>query len=452
MTSLRIGQITDLHARQAQPGTSLIPKRRSRETLALLPAALRDLKDRGAQFVAITGDLLDVPDYITRGDDYYDYHPATWRQEAESDYRACKTILDACGLPYMVLPGNHDLEAAMWSVFDRESHTADVAGWRIARFCDREGDCHMPRRLDRERKLMQALLGGTDTRPQIHLQHYVITPELNQGYPHSYLENASLREQLESSGRVALALSGHYHAGTELLGTKTRFTTCPAFCDFPHPYRLYELDAGGVTVETLHALKTHRRQGRPTAFVDRDGVITRMASYSTGPHDITLVPGAARGIRKLHEAGYAVAVITAQSAVAYGYVTPMIVGACNDHMCRLLRDEAGELAQPDAVFFSCGGHPAVHAQFADESDCKPSPVLLHRAVELLGTTLEKSFMIGDRDSDIETAHNAKVTPIVVRTGDGLLTEAKAKQKNLSVGTIADDLGAAADWITANFGF
>src|SRR5690606_31607340 len=47
---LRIGQITDLHARDAQPGASSMPVRRSREMLRLLPAALERMKALGAQF------------------------------------------------------------------------------------------------------------------------------------------------------------------------------------------------------------------------------------------------------------------------------------------------------------------------------------------------------------------------------------------------------------------
>ena len=39
---------------------------------------------------------------------------------------------------------------------------------------------------------------------QVHLQHYVLTPELNQGYPHTYLEGADLAERTGASGRVIL--------------------------------------------------------------------------------------------------------------------------------------------------------------------------------------------------------------------------------------------------------
>ncbi len=199
---MRLAQITDLHARWHLPGTSRLIQRRSRLMPLLFAEALERCRERGADAVAVTGDLLDVPDYILSGDDYYDYRPDLFAQEAEADYRLLHAQLEACGLPWVVLPGNHDWLPVMANVFGDQPLTVDLAGHRLVSFWDRDFYSHVPRRLDRERQLWERMLADPDSPPQIHLQHYVITPDLNQGWPHTYFEGEFLRRKMVESGRT----------------------------------------------------------------------------------------------------------------------------------------------------------------------------------------------------------------------------------------------------------
>jgi phosphoglycolate phosphatase-like HAD superfamily hydrolase len=80
--------------------------------------------------------------------------------------------------------------------------------------------------------------------------------------------------------------------------------------------------------------------------------------------------------------------------------------------------------------------------FADTADCKPSPALLHKAAQLLQLDMKRAVFIGDRDTDMQTAWNAEIPALLVRTGDGPLTE-----KNLGPAarmTVYDDLNSAVD--------
>src|SRR5688572_10106093 len=121
---MRLAQITDLHLRQHLFGSPPNNVRRARIMAELFARALRDAKAGGAEFLAITGDLLDVPTWLygpTWGFQTDDVGP--WRDAALADYRLIKQLLDDIGLPYLVLPGNHDWEDVMWRVFDRADHS-----------------------------------------------------------------------------------------------------------------------------------------------------------------------------------------------------------------------------------------------------------------------------------------------------------------------------------------
>lgn len=442
MPAIRIAHVSDFHTRLLQPGSSGINNRRSREIKHLLPAVLQEISSRKVDFLAITGDLLDVPNYILNHLDDYDYRPAEWDRFIEADYRWFKSQLDCCGIPYAVLPGNHD-NSIMWRVFDPAANRAEVKGYHIYRFADREADYHIPRRLDRERKLFEQSL--QDSSPQIHLQHYVLTPNLNQGYPHTYFEGETLTQKIADSGCVSLSLSGHYHAGTPLIRVKdTTLTTIPAFCVFPHPYRIYDVDGSSVRMQQHHLLTRPAQSGRPVIFLDRDGVINTLPSYTTGPEAMSLVPGAGRAIAALHHAGYVVVVITSQSCIGMGYVMQDTVYAVNDRMNQLLEQEAGsDLGCPDAIFFSVGaGDKACAPEYAHHDNEKPSIHLLQQAVEQFQLEWQGAWMVGDRYSDLETARNADISFALVRTGDGPITEDKCRTGGPQPALIAANLEQA----------
>ena len=170
--TLRLAQITDLHLRWHQPGTSPSFKRRSRLMPELLAEAIEQIKALDVDLLALTGDVLDVPDYVIANDEWIAHDRAQWLAEAEQDYQMIRGLLDASGLTYRVLPGNHDNQPAMALVFGDQSRTFDVAGHRVVCFWDREGEYHVPRRLGRERMLMASsnplpsgLRSGCRTKP-----------------------------------------------------------------------------------------------------------------------------------------------------------------------------------------------------------------------------------------------------------------------------------------------
>jgi histidinol-phosphate phosphatase family protein len=357
--------------------------------------ALGEVKRLGADLVAATGDLLDMPGWVVGPRwGFEPDNPGPWLAAAEADYRLMKELLDASGMRYVVLPGNHDSPALMWKVFGRKDDIFDLAGHRVVRFCDEEYECHLARRFLKERERFDAVLAEENSPPQVHLQHYVLTPRLNQGYPHTYDEGDELTRRV-AAGPVRLCLSGHYHTGTPLSKQGNAvFAVGPAFCQWPFPWRMYEIQEGGEVTMAEHTLEKERATPRPVVFLDRDGVINDLPSYRYGPEEMRLIPEAGGAIRRLNEAGYAVVVITSQSAVGCGYVTEAMVVAVHDKMMRLLALEGAEV---DGIYFStAAGEKAVLAGYRDQALCKPKPALLERAARDLNLTMMGGGLVGDR--------------------------------------------------------
>lgn len=441
---MQIAQLTDLHLRHHTPGTAATNRRRSRLMTDHLAKALATIQTQDVDLLVLTGDLLDAPTWLWESSYGFEIDdPSPWLAAIKKDYQLIKTMLDDSGLRYVVLPGNHDHPDIFWQVFNRDDNVLEIAGCRVVRFCDREADCHQPRRFNSERDRFNAMLTDQSSPPQIHLQHYVVHPALNKHYPHTYLEGEELTRRSSASGRVKLSLSGHYHSGTELLALdKTTFATGPAFCESPFAWRTYDITAHDIQFQQ-HALAHEPTLPTAAVFLDRDGVINDMASYRVGPEEMRLIPGSAKAIASFNKAGLPVIGVTSQSCIGTGYVPAAVVVSVNDKMHRLLAQENASL---DAIYYSSGaGSAAVLPMYEDVSDCKPQPKHLLDASKLLNLDLSQSWMVGDRITDIQTARNAGANPILVLTGDGRETLAKNTDQLQGV-PVMDDLSAAADFI------
>jgi D-glycero-D-manno-heptose 1,7-bisphosphate phosphatase len=151
-----------------------------------------------------------------------------------------------------------------------------------------------------------------------------------------------------------------------------------------------------------------------------------------------LLPGTAAAIRRLNDAAVPVVVVTNQSGVARGYFPEQLVRDVHERMKAELLQAGARL---DGVYYC----PHVSS---DACECrKPKTGMLKQAARELGLDLTKSFVVGDRQSDVELAHYAAARSVLVRTGFGegeLAWHAKnwAHQPEF----VAADLPEAVDWI------
>jgi D-glycero-D-manno-heptose 1,7-bisphosphate phosphatase len=155
---------------------------------------------------------------------------------------------------------------------------------------------------------------------------------------------------------------------------------------------------------------------RPAVFMDRDGTISEEVGYVNHPSRYRVFPFSAEAVRLLHERGWLAILVTNQAGVARGYFTEDLINEVHGVLQEEL-DRAG--ARLDAIYY-CAHHPSVgRPPFRLDCDCrKPRPGLIRRAAEEFDIDLAKSWMIGDRYSDIELAHNAGVRSAFVLTGYG----------------------------------
>lgn len=169
-------------------------------------------------------------------------------------------------------------------------------------------------------------------------------------------------------------------------------------------------------------------EGIRTVFLDRDGTINVKppeGEYVTSPAELVLLPGAARAVARLNEAGIRTVLVTNQSWLSRPSGNSARYAAIHARLAQLL---AAEGARLDAAYH-CPHAPTT-------CDCrKPHPGMLRRAARELRIELDQSVIIGDRDTDLMAGRAAGTSAILVRTGEGGSAAADAD-------IVVDDLPAA----------
>jgi D-glycero-D-manno-heptose 1,7-bisphosphate phosphatase len=179
----------------------------------------------------------------------------------------------------------------------------------------------------------------------------------------------------------------------------------------------------------------------PAVFLDRDGTINEEMGYINHLSRFRLLPGVAEAIRLLNQAGVPVVVVTNQSGAARGYFPPALVKEVHR---RLEQELAQGGAHLDGIY-TCLHGPG------DDCPCrKPRPALLLTAARELDLDLSRSYLVGDRYRDVETAANAGVKGLLVLTGYGRgeFQHLQGLRPAAPV-YVAEDLMDAVAWILAD---
>ena len=181
-------------------------------------------------------------------------------------------------------------------------------------------------------------------------------------------------------------------------------------------------------------------------FLDRDGTINVEDGFIRKPEQIRLLPGAAASIAALNSSRLLAICVTNQPVVARGEVSLKGLEAIHARLDTLLGREGAYL---DDLLF-CPHHPdrgfeGEIAEYKADCDCrKPKPGMLFRAAERCNIDLSRSYMIGDRTSDIAAGRGAGAKAIGVRTGAALEDGKCEVEPDMTF----DGLWDAVDWIMA----
>ena len=172
-------------------------------------------------------------------------------------------------------------------------------------------------------------------------------------------------------------------------------------------------------------------------FLDRDGTIVVEKRYLSNPDKVEWIDGALAGLKRLHSAGFLLFIVTNQSGIGRGFYM--------ERDMHLVNQKIADVAAEAGVAFE-KIYYAAEAPEMPSYGRKPSPRFLLDASRDYHASLARSYMIGDKLSDLQCGWNAGVCKsILVKTGYG---QKLLQQKNidLSRAEIAENLAAAADWI------
>ena len=135
---------------------------------------------------------------------------------------------------------------------------------------------------------------------------------------------------------------------------------------------------------------------RPALFLDRDGTLIADAHYLADPSLVRLLRGAGAAVARANAAGVLTIVVTNQSGIARGLITPAQYEAVRAQTDALLLRQG---ARVDATFH-CPHWPAI----SGPCDCrKPLLGMYNQANAAFGIDLARSAYIGDRWRDVVPA-------------------------------------------------
>jgi len=153
---------------------------------------------------------------------------------------------------------------------------------------------------------------------------------------------------------------------------------------------------------------------RPAVLLDRDGTLIEDQGYPRDPGRVRLLPGVAEALRSFKAAGLPLAVVSNQSGLGRGLVSPEGARAVHARLEELLAAEGVRLD---------GAYYCPHAPQEGCACRKPSPALLLRACADLGAAPALSFMVGDKPSDAEGGKRAGCSSVLLGTPPGEPSEA-----------------------------
>lgn len=167
-------------------------------------------------------------------------------------------------------------------------------------------------------------------------------------------------------------------------------------------------------------------EGRPAVFLDRDGVIV-IPEFRDGRsfaprtlEEFAFYPDAHECLQRLKDAGYLLVVVTNQPDVGNGHLEPFVLEAMHRRMHAELPIDRVEVC--------------IHRQSEGCACRKPQPGMLIEAARELGISFPRSFMVGDRASDIVAGQAVGCRTIFV---DLDYDEARPEGATFTVRTLRD---------------
>lgn len=186
---------------------------------------------------------------------------------------------------------------------------------------------------------------------------------------------------------------------------------------------------------SIHASRTV--VATPAVFLDRDGTINIEKNYLYRIEDWEWIPRTKEAIKEFKQAGYRVVIVSNQAGIARGLYGPSDV----DRLHLFVQQQLACIGTSVDAFYYCPHHTA-HGENRSCECRKPKPGMLLEAAKALNIDLARSWLVGDKLTDLFAGQAIGVKGVLVQTGYG-----KQELSHLGPGylTVAD-LPAAASLI------
>ncbi|BBX70258.1 HAD-IIIA family hydrolase [Mycolicibacterium psychrotolerans] len=167
-------------------------------------------------------------------------------------------------------------------------------------------------------------------------------------------------------------------------------------------------------------------------LLDRDDTLIEDGPYLNDPRGVVPMPGARRALDRLRARGLLLAIVTNQSGVARGLITPEQLGEVNAEV-------AGQLGPFDSW------HVCLHGEDEGCACRKPAPGMVVAAAAALGVPPQRCVLIGDTGGDVRAALSAGARAILVPTDRTRVEEISAARSHPRA-EVAPTLTAAVDMV------
>jgi D-glycero-D-manno-heptose 1,7-bisphosphate phosphatase len=163
-----------------------------------------------------------------------------------------------------------------------------------------------------------------------------------------------------------------------------------------------------VTPSQTGTVSPLQGDGHRAVFLDRDGVLNRALVRNRKPYaprslgEFRLLPGTAEAVRELKSVGFLIIVVTNQPDVGHGLTTPQTLAAMHARL--------SERLPVDAILV------CPHRQDAGCACRKPKPGMIHQAETDWGINVRRSYLVGDRPTDIVAGRAAGLYTVFLDRG------------------------------------
>ncbi|MGC8554717.1 MAG: D-glycero-alpha-D-manno-heptose-1,7-bisphosphate 7-phosphatase [Candidatus Acidulodesulfobacterium sp.] len=147
-------------------------------------------------------------------------------------------------------------------------------------------------------------------------------------------------------------------------------------------------------------------------FLDRDGVLIKDVGYLKNPEDIIILPGSLDALKDLKDAGYLLIIVTNQAGVAKGFFSVDDLAAVHDKLLKIYENNGIRI---DDLYFCPHHDKGTIKPYNIKCSCrKPSAGMVLKGAAKFDIDTGRSFMVGDKDSDIMLAKNSGLKSFYIK--------------------------------------